>query len=124
MAKTKTQYVCSQCGTTQNKWIGQCPDCGEWNTLEETVAISAPTAKQQNPRFSGYAGDKVQIQSLKDVTVQEDPRLSTSMTELDRVLGGGLVTGSVVLIGVIRGLVNPPFFCRLCVACQRYQAFM
>ncbi|WP_020560340.1 DNA repair protein RadA [Thiofilum flexile] len=99
MAKPKTQYVCSQCGAIQSKWIGQCPDCEAWNTLEETVAISVSAAKPQSSRFSGYAGDKIQIQSLKDISVQEDPRLPTSMPELDRVLGGGLVNGSVVLIG-------------------------
>ena len=97
MAKVKTQYHCTACGSVHSKWNGQCADCGEWNTLEESV--TTPQASPKNPRFSGYSGETVAIRSLKDVQIQEDPRTPTSLTELDRVLGGGLVSGSVILIG-------------------------
>ena len=96
MAKIKTQYSCKSCGASHPKWNGQCSDCGEWNTLEEVVAASS---KPKNPRFTGYAGNATKVQSLKDVSLKKDPRTSTDMPELDRVLGGGLVKGSVVLIG-------------------------
>ena len=97
MAKGKVQYHCTACGTLHSKWNGQCSDCGEWNTLEESVVSAAPASK--SPRFSGYSGEAVAIRSLGDIKVQEDPRTPTGVQELDRVLGGGLVAGSVVLIG-------------------------
>jgi len=96
MAKIKTRYSCKSCGTEQPKWAGQCSDCGEWNTLEEVVAQEA---KPKNTRFAGYAGELTRIQTLKDVSLEEQPRISSGISELDRVLGGGLVQGSVVLIG-------------------------
>ncbi len=97
MAKEKTLYACSECGTQHHKWAGQCGDCSAWNTLNE-VAVSVPTPA--NTRFSGYAGEvTARIQQLSDVEFSEQPRQSTGITELDRVLGGGLVPGSVILIG-------------------------
>jgi DNA repair protein RadA/Sms len=99
MAKTaKTIYVCTECGAQAPKWAGQCADCGAWNTLQESVA--APAAKPDS-RFAGYAGDAdaAQVRNLADVVAGQTERMATGMAELDRVLGGGLVTGSVVLIG-------------------------
>ena len=98
MAKTKTVFTCSECGAQQSKWGGQCPDCKAWNTLVETVASAA----KANPRFSGYAGragSTVAVQNLADVTPDDVARTPTGQGELDRVLGGGLVPGSVILIG-------------------------
>ena len=94
----KTIYVCTDCGAQAAKWAGQCADCGAWNTLQETVAA---TSARPESRFAGYAGDAggVQIRDLSAVVAEQTERLPTGMTELDRVLGGGLVTGSVVLIG-------------------------
>jgi len=93
----KTVYTCSECGSQQPKWAGQCPDCGAWNTLQETIA--AP-AKAAGGRFAGYAGEAgPQVRSLSQVTAEHTERTATGMAELDRVLGGGLVQGSVVLIG-------------------------
>lgn len=100
MAKTKTQYGCTDCGSVQTKWSGQCPDCGAWNTMQEV--ISSPQSPKKSTRSSvGYAGVQNQssIKSIKDIDLKEDSRLTTNMSELDRVLGGGLVAGSVVLIG-------------------------
>ena len=97
MAKAaKTAYVCTECGATFPKWAGQCTDCGAWNTLEETVPSSAP----EQGRFAGYAGETpASIRALADVSAEETSRISTTLNELDRVLGGGLVLGSVTLIG-------------------------
>ncbi len=94
MAKPKTQYQCSECGGTSPKWQGQCPHCGEWNTLVEGVAAPAASA-----RFQSWAAQSTRVQNLAAVTAEEVPRSATGMTELDRVLGGGLVDGAVILLG-------------------------
>jgi DNA repair protein RadA/Sms len=96
MAKSKQQFQCRACGAIASKWGGQCADCGEWNTLEEVLVASEPQGK--GARFAGYAGES-QVRSVDDVALEADPRSTTGMDELDRVLGGGLVHGSVVLIG-------------------------
>jgi DNA repair protein RadA/Sms len=94
MKSGKRVYQCEQCGATAPKWAGQCSDCGSWNTLVETVSAAAPTARQPN-----YSGELPQIIGLGEVKAVESPRLPTGLSEFDRVLGGGLVEGSVVLIG-------------------------
>ncbi len=101
-AKAKVAYVCSQCGSDHNKWQGQCADCGDWNTLSEFVIESAAAQKSAAPaRRSGWAGkvDPPKVTALKDVSHTGESRVSTGIGELDRVLGGGLVAGSVVLVG-------------------------
>ena len=96
MAKQKSQYVCTECGAAAPKWAGQCGDCGAWNTLTE-VAV---TADKGDRRRGGYAGSAVSaIQTLDKVDARDADRLPTGMSELDRVLGGGLVDGAVILIG-------------------------
>ena len=96
MAKaTKTLYQCTECGGTSPKWVGKCPHCGEWNTLQESLV--APESK--NARFQSWAAETTQVQELSKVTAQEVPREATGMGELDRVLGGGLVDGAVILLG-------------------------
>lgn len=95
MAKAKRMYGCTECGATFPKWAGQCGECGAWNTLVETVVESAPGASGRG----GWAGQQAVLKTLAEVSVEETPRFTTDSTELDRVLGGGLVDGSVVLIG-------------------------
>ncbi|MGQ0659132.1 MAG: DNA repair protein RadA [Chromatiales bacterium] len=95
--RAKTQYQCQQCGATSPKWVGQCADCGAWNTYVESAMESRPA--KSNPRFAGYSGDAAIIHSLNEVAAEDEQRLSTGIEELDRVLGGGVVPGSVVLIG-------------------------
>ena len=96
MAKIKSSYVCRECGGISPRWGGQCPDCQAWNTLEETVAAPPVSARLR----AGYTGSaSANVADLGSVQRQNDTRLSTCSGELDRVLGGGLVTGSVVLIG-------------------------
>ncbi|MFF7706117.1 DNA repair protein RadA [Pseudomonas sp. NPDC007930] len=96
MAKAKRMYGCTECGATFPKWAGQCGECGAWNTLVETVVENTPAASSGR---AGWAGEQAQLKTLAEVSVEEIPRFSTASTELDRVLGGGLVEGSVVLIG-------------------------
>ena len=95
MAKTKVEFVCRECGASHHQWAGQCLDCKEWNTLEEIVMSQATSSKPDS--LKDLPASKVQ--SLTEVKSQNKDRLSTGLTELDRTLGGGLVDGSVVLIG-------------------------
>ncbi len=95
MAKAKTVYSCTECGATSSKWQGQCPGCGVWNTLVETLAETAPPASR---RFTALAGTAT-VQTLSEIEAREEDRLPTGIGEFDRALGGGLVAGGVVLIG-------------------------
>jgi DNA repair protein RadA/Sms len=95
MAKPKSVYTCAECGASSPKWQGQCPGCGQWNTLVETAAdTGAPGAN----RYASLAGAG-QLQDLASIRPREEPRQPTGVEEFDRVLGGGLVPGGVVLIG-------------------------
>jgi len=100
-AKAKTAFVCNECGADYSKWQGQCSACGAWDTIAEVVLESAAAAKSPASRRSGWAGkvDAPQVMALKDVQQGEDVRVSTGIGEFDRVLGGGLVEGAVVLVG-------------------------
>ncbi len=92
--KTKFVYTCQKCGAEYPKWAGHCADCGAWNSLVEDVVVKS------NPRFSGYLATTTETVSLlAEVTSDTKSRIPTSIEELDRVLGGGLVVGSAVLIG-------------------------
>ncbi|TEA78402.1 DNA repair protein RadA [Allopusillimonas ginsengisoli] len=93
MAKTKTLFVCSECGGTCPKWEGRCPHCSAWNTLQESRESTAPAH-----RYAPLAGSSP-VRSLAEIEARELPRQPTGIAEFDRVLGGGLVTGAVVLIG-------------------------
>ncbi len=95
MAKARTVYSCTECGGQSVKWQGQCPHCQGWNTLVESVAETAP---QSANRFSLIA-ETGKLQRLSDVEAREESRIPSGVDEFDRVLGGGLVRGAVVLIG-------------------------
>ena len=95
MAKTKIEFVCRECGASHHQWVGQCLDCKEWNTLEEIVISQTISSKPDI--LKDLPASKVQ--NLSEITTQNKERLSTGLSELDRTLGGGLVDGSVVLIG-------------------------
>lgn len=90
MAKAKVLFVCNECGGSSPKWVGQCPDCGRWNTLEESRA-------EPRARAVGWTGEAPRL--VSEVEAEVEPRWPTGIDELDRVLGGGLVPGSVTLIG-------------------------
>ncbi len=96
MAKSKTNYTCTECGGISNKWAGQCPACGKWNTLVETLIETVSN------RYSAQPQGLVQgapVMKLADIEAADVPRFGTGIDEFDRVLGGGLVAGGVVLIG-------------------------
>jgi DNA repair protein RadA/Sms len=98
MAKKKIAYVCSDCGSEHSRWQGQCKDCNAWNTLSEIV-VQASAGASSHAR-TGFAGNTVaKVESLKDIDLTALPRFSSGFNELDRVLGGGIVPGSAILIG-------------------------
>lgn len=104
MAKTKTVYVCSECGQDSPKWVGRCPSCGQWNTMKEFTVVpdsSATTSEARARQALGPKEDhwKSRPIPLSQVAAEEEPRYTTHDHELDRVLGGGIVPGSITLIG-------------------------
>jgi DNA repair protein RadA/Sms len=96
MAKPKLTFCCQTCGTLYPKWTGQCTGCNEWNTIVEEIRNPAATPSS---RYQGYAGAEARMTRMADVTLDDDIRLSSGSQELDRVLGGGIVLGSAILIG-------------------------
>ena len=92
----KTIYTCRECGGTSPKWLGQCPHCRAWNTLDESVA--EPAGGGKNQRFQSLAKSQP-VATLSEIDAAEVQRTPTGQEELDRVLGGGIVEGAVVLIG-------------------------
>ena len=95
MPKVKTTYVCAQCGYTTAKWLGKCPECGAWNSMNEETAAQEPEAPKLK-RAPGVGAEALPIGEVPDEAMQ---RLSTGIGEMDRVLGGGMVDGSMVLVG-------------------------
>src|SRR4249919_2720224 len=93
MAKAKSVYSCTECGGQSPKWQGQCPHCGTWNTLVESVATPAPA------RYQSAAGKAAPVRPLASVEAKATSRFPTGISEFDRVLGGGLVPGAVILLG-------------------------
>ncbi|MCI5957312.1 MAG: DNA repair protein RadA, partial [Clostridiales bacterium] len=100
MAKEKTCYICASCGYETARWLGCCPDCGEWNTFEERRAAPvSPVSKTAEKAAKYQPTHKRDPRPLSQVEERSMPRVSTGNEELDRVLGGGLVPGSAILIG-------------------------
>ncbi|MDY7575217.1 DNA repair protein RadA [Actimicrobium sp. CCI2.3] len=99
MAKVKTNFTCSDCGGISNKWTGQCPSCGQWNTLIETQIEGAGINRLSQQAAPVSLAQTAPVLSLADIEAVEVPRFGTGIEEFDRVLGGGLVPGGVVLIG-------------------------
>lgn len=103
MAKDKIAYVCTNCGQESTKWIGKCPNCGQWNTFKEIrISNNAPNSIAQRTTLydaPGGKNGKSRPIKLKDIPIEAEPRINTHDTELNRVLGGGLVPGSIVLLG-------------------------
>lgn len=117
MAKAKRLYGCTECGATFPKWAGQCSECGAWNTLVETI-MDNHTSQSKN-----WTGQTTQIKTLAEVSIEETPRFTTNSSELDRVLGGGLVEGSVVLIGGDPGIGKSTILLQtLCKIADHYPA--
>lgn len=111
MAKVKSVYVCNNCGYETARWLGQCPDCKEWNTLvEETRSNSA----DNELRGKSYFNNNLCMYSLKDIKTDKEVRYKTGMSELDRVLGGGLVNGSLVLLSGDPGIGKSTILLQIC----------
>jgi DNA repair protein RadA/Sms len=117
--KARGAFVCNACGSRQPKWSGQCPDCGAWNTIDETAQPPAPV--RPAAARGGYAGDvaAAAVQRLADVTPEAEVRSPSGIGELDRVLGGGLVQGSVVLIGGDPGIGKSTLLLQVAAAMAR-----
>jgi DNA repair protein RadA/Sms len=103
VAKAKIQFVCTDCGAEFSKWQGQCTECKAWNTLKQFKEAKTPAGRpnftDDDARFKGYSGATSQVLTLSEVSLDEQRRIATGISEFDRVLGGGLVQGSAVLIG-------------------------
>lgn len=110
MAKTKTVFYCTSCGNDTPKWQGRCPSCGAWNTLEEHIERSAVTGKAK----SAPVGQSRKPQRIHDVDIDSEIRFTTGMGELDRVLGGGAVEGSLVLVGGAPGIGKSTLLLQIC----------
>ena len=103
MAKDKIAYVCSNCGQESAKWIGKCPNCGQWNTFKE-IRVAADTGQKAAKQAAASVrtaihGDKNRPLHLREISAKDEPRIDMHDEELNRVLGGGLVPGSIVLLG-------------------------
>lgn len=108
--KTKTTYICRECGYQTAKWLGKCPGCGQWNTLDETVI-----SKEKNPVQSAkISSARRPISRLQQVSTDSEVRYTTGLCELDRVLGGGLVKGSLVLVGGDPGIGKSTLLLQIC----------
>ena len=107
--KAKSVYICSECGYESPKWFGCCPGCGEWNTMNEEIkAPAAPASK------SGASARSVKTYALSEITADEEIRYQTGLTELDRVLGGGIVKGSLVLLSGDPGIGKSTILLQIC----------
>ena len=119
MAKRKTVYVCGECGADFAKWQGQCPECKAWNTL---TSLSVETASSAS-RKKGFAGQLEAAQTLAEISSEQMPRITSGLKEFDRVLGGGLVPGSAVLIGGSPGAGKSTLLIQImCELSQQYPA--
>jgi DNA repair protein RadA/Sms len=98
MAKAKTNFVCSECGAISSKWTGQCTSCHQWNTMVESV-VEAPGLNRLSQQQHRSLAQTAPVLSLSEIDATDVPRFGTGIEEFDRVLGGGLVPGGVVLIG-------------------------
>lgn len=110
MAKVKSTFECMACGYQSPKWMGKCPNCGAWNQMEEVIEH-----KQKGPKnaISESQSDN-KVEKLKDITKESVPRDHTQMKELDRVLGGGIVPGSLILIGGDPGIGKSTLLLQVC----------
>ena len=108
--KQKSVFVCSDCGNESPKWMGKCPGCGAWNTMYEEIVTPTPKVKSQSVGIASSSVPK----TLNEISITEDSRISTGFGELDRVLGGGIVQGSLILIGGDPGIGKSTILLQTC----------
>ena len=119
MAKTKSVYCCNNCGAESPKWVGRCPVCGEWNTYVEQVVSVKPSS---SARVSHTVdGSKAQPLRLEQIDSTNEPRIDLGNAELNRVLGGGLVRGSLVLIGGEPGIGKSTLILQTVLSLKNYR---
>src|SRR5271168_5038156 len=105
MAKIRSQFLCNQCGSVHPKWLGKCPDCGTWDSLESYNPPAADARAESREalmaagRAPGDIATAAEAMAIGDIDESETPRIPTGISEFDRVLGGGIVPGSAVLVG-------------------------
>lgn len=107
--KSKTVYICRECGFTSAKWLGKCSDCGAWNSMEEEVVSTL-----KSPSFSAIPNTSITAKPLSQISVTDEHRIVTGISELDRVLGGGIVAGSVVLLSGDPGIGKSTILLQIC----------
>lgn len=114
--KSKTQYVCAECGAVTSKWFGKCPSCGEWNTLEESESVAAApiASKLSKAAYVPPVREKTLSFPINSVDIREEPRSVTGIGEFDRVLGGGIVKGSVTLLSGEPGIGKSTLLLQIC----------
>ncbi len=112
--KTKTTYICSECGYQTPKWLGKCPSCNQWNTLEETLVAAEKKTAATSSRVKSIAGDIRQPQKIREIKPGFEKRHKTGIGELDRVLGGGIVQGSLILVGGDPGIGKSTLLLQIC----------
>ena len=110
MAKIKSVYICSECGYESPKWYGKCPSCGEWNTMNEEIVDKSAVSVQKVSKISTYSKPI----TIKDIDTNDEERYKTGSSELDRVLGGGIVKGSLVLLGGDPGIGKSTILLQIC----------
>ena len=110
--KEKTIFFCTECGNETPKWAGKCPACGAWNTIVERPSAPKGRSVKREEGRGGHPSPRVQ--RLSDVEGRDEIRFSTGMGELDRVLGGGAVTGSLVLVGGAPGIGKSTLMLQIC----------
>ena len=114
MSKIKTAFFCQNCGYESTKWLGKCPSCQQWNTfVEELVQKQSKTSDPLDWKNYHENGSSKKIQQLNDVLLEQTPRLATGDGELDRVLGGGIVPGSIVLVAGEPGIGKSTLFLQM-----------
>lgn len=109
MAKVKSAFVCSECGYESPKWNGKCPSCGEWNTMNEEIV-----SKQENFTFAKKQSVYTKPVSITEISTKDEHRYVTGISELDRVLGGGIVKGSLILLGGDPGIGKSTILLQIC----------
>jgi DNA repair protein RadA/Sms len=119
LAKGRSVYVCTECGTQQSRWLGRCPGCGAWQSLVEEPVSAAPGAGAGDLLESNAPRGESRATLLRDVPAEAAPRIATGIGELDRVLGGGVVPGSVILIGGEPGIGKSTLCLQLALAIEQ-----
>ncbi|MBC8145478.1 MAG: AAA family ATPase, partial [bacterium] len=113
MAKQRVRYICSACGATSPRWQGRCPECAAWETFTEEVIASTNAVPKRGDR-TAVRGTAAEIIRLDEVEVASEPRISTGIRELDRVLGGGIVPGTFILVGGDPGVGKSTLMAQMC----------